>query len=314
MEKELKKIKELIESEDELIKVIKEKEIVFQKFTGIELFKISYGIIEKINHLKKSILKDQTNLLLNNAILRYTLEALIQIELLRKEKKYRYILFYSIYNHQINKTEKLLERLKNEILLIEHFEKLEKEELEKKSSNFDKEDFQKLVKQIEEQGKEFDKIVHQEITLFFGDFENLGFTLQKDFMVKNLKKQMDDKLAELHQLKIDKAKELIKNENISKHFDFRKQHSRVFKEMKDLRSWEVKAKEVALENEYKLMYDFTSSLLHCTSYSIITSNNPIGDENILTLSLIHQYSKRIYDRVKELIDFEFGNGFLVVEL
>lgn len=313
MNKEIKKIKELIENEDKLLKTIEEKEIVFQKFAGIELFKIAFGIIEKINHLKKSILKDQTNLLLNNAILRYILEALIQVELLKKEEKYRYVSFYSIFNHQINKLEKLLERLKKEIELIEHFEKLENEDINKKTSNFDISDFQKFMRQIEEQGKEFDKIVHKEITLFFGDFEKIGFAIQKDFMINNLQKKMDDKLTELKQLKIDKAKELVKDKNISKYFDFRNQHSRVFKEMKDSRSWEKKAKEVGLEAEYKLMYDITSSLLHCTSYSILTSNSLIGDENVLILSLIYQYSKRIYDRIKELINYEFVDGFLIVE-
>lgn len=314
MEKEIKKIETLIEEENELIKVIKEKEVVFQKFAGFELTMISLKMIEKINHLKKNILQDQTNLLLNNAILRYTLESLIQVELLGKEEKYRYVLFYSIYNHQINKLEKLLERLMKEIELIEYFEKLEDEELKPKISSLDKSDFLEFTRQIEELTKEFDKIVHKEITLFFGDFENLGFIVQKDFMINNLKKKMKDKLDELKKLEIDKAKELVKKGHISKHFDFKNQHSRVFKEMKDLRSWENKAKEVGLENEYKLMYDLTSSLLHCTSYSILTPNDPIAHENTLTLSLIYQYSKRICDRIKELIDYKFGAGLLVVEI
>lgn len=284
-------INKILEIEQEFLALLLSGEDIFANFQELEKFKLSHNIIEKMIVIQKSILREDVSLIELNASLRYILETLIQTELLLKEPTYTYKLYYSIFHHQIDKGEKFIKRFKKDIELLD---KYMKEETELTNKLLDEGETNIIEKVTQEIDSKFDL----EFTIFGDDYKKWGFEYTKDLLNKNVLPKLEAKLKENQEAKLDKAKKLVKMEHVSQHFNFNRQHSRVFNELKDERSWKRKAKLVGLEDEYELIYDLTSAILHCTSYSLITSNYKEKEEFKVANILIYKYSKKILKNIE----------------
>ena len=128
------KLNILIEKETNLCSIIKEYESFFIVFKQEEHSHLSKQILTKIISLQENFISQPDNLLLVFSTVRYMFETLIHLRLIEKETDYVYKLFYSIYNHQVDKTQKLIDRLKYEIQLIDKYVKLEEINSEKLKS------------------------------------------------------------------------------------------------------------------------------------------------------------------------------------
>lgn len=104
-------------------------------------------------------------------------------------------------------------------------------------------------------------------------------------------------MEEFEKLKSDKAKYLSKEDWFKAYFDVKGQSTKVFKDLADTRSWKEKAKIVGLEKEYSINYERSSSLLHFTAYSIITSSTISQEEIDYNYILINQYIKKISENI-----------------
>jgi len=297
------KLSDIISREKTLLKEIEQQSLEHFASSIFEVNRNCVNILKTMISIQSELIENSTKILTSFASIRFSLEALIQTKLLLREPEYTYKLYYSIYNHQIDKTNKLIERLKLEISIIEEFE-----ERDIDNKKFDpliidyqlpSEEIIKSIKPVEnELYDEADKIIN----IFWGDFRKHGFSYTGYFLKNKTLKDLDSRLDEVNSLKIKKAKQLLQNNELNNIFDFKRQYSRVFKELKDDRSWRQKAKETELENEYNLVYDFTSAIILATSYSFSTKNKYQGREEYMAIDMITQYSNRIISNLKMYID------------
>lgn len=277
---------------------------------------ISIKIIEKICDLQRKLINNTTDLMLNYSTLRYCLEALIQSKLLVKEKSFVYKLYFSIYIHQIKKAQNFIDRLDREIRLIAEYEKLENEieiPVSIESTWCESEIKEKMDEFHEKVQCLYDR-ASEELTLFFGDVENNGFTFQKHIMENELRDTYSKRIVHLLNLKRAKEREILSDARIKSLFNFNGQPSKVFSELEDKRSWSAKAKETNLEKEYELIYELSSAILHSFSYSLITPNETEEDEQELTLKMICKYSKETLQVLNNFIDYASFSKFNVVTL
>lgn len=245
-------------------------------------YEISKHIIDKLTKLINELNKNPNDLHKQVSTSRYVLETLIITQLLIKEKDYFLKLYFSIYIHQENKIENMKERLEKEIKILEEYQFKYKQEIENKSLKEGEEIFQKYKNEI-----------NKDIRIFTLKLEKFGF----DFLIHILKIQhlveYENKLKEIQDKKIAKAKELVNEDWFKKYFNVKNQHSKVFIFFKDERSWKEKAKITDLENEYKLNYEIVSSLMHFTSYSLFTLKDIKDEEIKYYYLLLNQYLERI---------------------
>lgn len=301
------KINVLISDYSKTIEHLDPKEALYQSLNKYEHYFVGLKLLQKIHMLLKNIINESSDLLLNYSTVRYTLESLIQCRLIEKEQDYIYKICYSIYTHQIDKTERFIERLKNEITIISKYENMENEHDNKIKPKEGANQVNDLLEYIEN-GTAYqhalDNLADDELTIFFGDYKNNGYTFQKYIMENDLMKRHTDNLENFIQLRNKKAKEILKKDYITSLFDFRNQYTRVFKQLKDDRSWKEKAVETNLSEEYKLMYEISSAILHSTSYSIVTSTEPSEQEVYLALDLIYKYSALTIKTIKRILEFD----------
>jgi hypothetical protein len=244
-------------------------------------------ILTKLESVIRNVKRNKSNLLLLASTVRFLFETLIQLELVKKEPKHIYILLYSIYNHQVTKTNKLYEELKSNLLVLDKIIEL-REQLIKYIETPTNTKKNKLV---------YTKHINQEIAdillsrtyIFLAHIDKIEPTEVRKILMEIYMPKYEKLIDDLANEKKHYAKEIIKKPFITNLFDFKNQFSKVFTQFKDTRSWSDKAKEVGLLDDYIYMYDYTSSLIHSTSYSLITSPN-IDDEEIGTnLIFIRQY-------------------------
>lgn len=315
IQKRIGKLETSVLRDREMIVKLEELSPLYQSLGKEEHVFISKKILEKIISLKEQLIKDPSNLLLNYSTMRYTLETLIHCRLLVKEDSYIYKLYYSVYLHQINKAENFLNRLKSEIELIAKYEKMEAEKsvvpnFKGKATQDEIQNFFEKNKEIE---AEIDQLADKELTVFFGDFKRNGYLFQKSIMENELTKIYEDKLIELNDLKDKRARQILVDKRINTLFDF-KQASGVFKELKEQRSWNKKADDTDLAQEYKLVYEISSALLHSTSYSIITPIETLEQEQFFALDMTCQYSNAIYDCLNVFLEYQKISKIKVVNL
>ncbi|MFH6957245.1 hypothetical protein ACHRV1_07545 [Flavobacterium aquidurense] len=297
---------QLIQEEKELLNNITKYSKLITSFGQYEHSLISIKILNKMISVQEKLILQPDNLLLSYSSLRYVFETLIHTRLMLLESNYVYKIFYFVYVHQVEKTERLIVRIKKEIELIEKYVKLEEEGLKKISTlnkTRDEDQIKKILKEIKDQENIFDEEAGKEITMFFGDYKFNGFPYQKIIMEKNLE-AFKNKLEELKSLKTNKAKEILNDSRINQYFNFSNQHSKVFTELKESRSWEEKAKIAGLKDEYKQMYELSSAILHSTSYSLMTSVDADEGEKQFSKDLITRYSKDILNKIKKMLDLE----------
>jgi len=301
----------LIEAEKDFLKSIKEKKILFDTFSNNEINLLSTNIVEKIISIQEDIVKDNSNLIKFYASLRYILETLIQTEILLIEPNYTFKLFYSIHNHQIDKTKKLIERIKREIVIMSEYEIEEN----KNTQNFIKDIKENIeIATIKHQNaiKKLDDESDLEYKMFCGNYKHYGYGYIQSHLEEKVLPEYINRLALFEEGKIEIAKKIVKKDYISRLFNFRGQYTKVFKEFKDDRTWKEKAILVKLEKEYELIYDMSSAILHSTSYSYITSNDTSEQEIEMVLNLCFNYSKKIMININSFANMTFYEKFIMI--
>ena len=300
----INKLQTLIEKETDILSIIAEYDSFFITFNQEEHSFLCKQVLIKIISLKKNLIYQSENLLLVFSTLRYILETLIHLRLIEKESDYVYKLFYSLYNHQVDKTNKLIDRLKYEIQLIDKYVMLEEENSKKLSSLKGSNEINTILEEVKKVEAAIDEEAEKELTIFFGDYKFNGFPYQKYLMENEMLKKLEIKLTEYQTLRTEKSKSIIQNSKIASLFNFNRQHSKVFKELKDTRSWEEKANMTNLKKEYIQIYELSSSILHSTSYSLITSVDLENSEKQYAFDLICKYSYEIIKSILGILDIE----------
>lgn len=310
-----KGFEELIIAEKDFANSIKDKKSFFFSLENSEIYHLSLNIVEKIISIQKLILTENSSLIENYSSLRYILETLIQSELLIKEPEYTYKLFYSIHNHQIDKTKKYIERIKREMLIMKKYELEDRKTTEIfKNGIENKEDIEETKIKHQKAEKEIDDKADLEYTMFCGNFKWLGYGYVQSELENKVLPKYKERLKLFENSKIEIAKKLVKKKSVAKHFNFNRQHSKVFNELKDLRSWKDKAKLTNLENEYDLVYDLSSAVLHSTSYSYRTSIDIKDYEIKMIKDLCFKYSKKIMINLNSYTNMEFYDKFKMIIL
>ena len=311
-----KKFEQIILIENELLKLLSEYKSFFNTLGQIEHYFISDKIINKLVTIQSKLISQQENLLLTFSSLRYIFETLIHTKLLLKEEKHIYKLYFSVYEHQVGKTSRFIERLKKEITLIDKYAKLETDGLDKMNgiAKTNEEEIKNILDEIKVDETKIDEEAEKELTIFFGDYKFNGFPYQKHLMESKLLPKYLDRLAELEKLKLEKSKLILNDSRITSLFDFKNQTSKVFKELEDNRSWVAKAKVVDLEDEYSQMYELSSAILHSTSYSLITPLETEELEKQYASDLILKYSYEIIKNIELFLDLKKAKKIKVINL
>lgn len=311
-----KKIEQIIIKENELVKLLNEYESFFKTIGQFEHYFISVSIIKKLVNIQAALIKQQENLLLTYSTLRYIFETLIHSKLLLNEPKHIYKLYYSIYEHQVGKTSRFIERLKKEIALIDKYAILEKDGLDKivGLKEMDENEIRKLLDKIREDENKIDEEAEKELTIFFGDYKTNGFPFQKYLMENIILPKYMDRLLEFDKLKLEKSKLILVDSRIKHLFNFQNKFSKVFSELVDRRSWAEKAKAVNLVDEYSQMYELSSAILHSNSYSIITPLETEDVEKQYVTDLMIKYSYEIIKNIELFMDINRVKKINVINL
>jgi len=252
-------------------------------------------LTKKVFVLYEEIWKNDPTLQSSIASLRYILEALIQTELLYKESDYFEKIYHSVLKHKINKTQTYLEKVKSDCLILEAYEKKEDIIKEKYKKGMDEHQINDLMQQEDQIYDDLD--YELTISLDASEFNSLG--VQKMMLEQNVIPSLEKGIEEMKKELDDLSKALAIDLEFNRKFQIRGQSTRVPKVLKDSRSWSKKASDAGLENEYQFVYGYTSSLLHCTSFSILTNLEIEKSEFVTIRSLANKYMARIFDRLYE---------------
>jgi len=271
--------------------------LVISEETKIK-YHLSVTLISKLSHIINELSNNHNDLHKLVSTLRYTLETLIITKLLIKENDFFAKIYFSIYKQQENKIKQMILRLKNEIEILKKYSEEYSKYFEQNKLKYASD----RKKRAEENKKIFQSLKNKaqsEITIFMNKLEEFGFEELSKKLEKNTLVEYEKKLEEFENLTREKQKKLAQKEWFKKYFGAKVQPTQVFKLLKDDRSWKLKAKHVGLDKEYSLNYEMTSSLLHFTSYSLLTSNIAKEDEINYSYMLINQYIKQITANISE---------------
>lgn len=248
-------------------------------------------LTNKIYVLYEALWTVDSSLQSSIASLRYILEALIQTELLCKESDYFEKIYHSVLNHKINKAKTYLEKVKSDFLILEKYEEKENIIKEKYKEGMNEIEIKALMEQEDHIYDDFD--YELTISLDATEFNSLG--VQKMMIEKNIIPSLEKGVEEMTKELDELTRSLATDLEFNRKFQIRGQSTKVPKALKDTRSWNQKASDANLENEYKFVYDYTSSLLHCTSFSILTNIEIEKSEFVMIRSLANKYVARIFD-------------------
>lgn len=265
--------------------------LIISEETNIK-YNLSITLINKLSQMVNELSNSNNDLHKHVSTLRYTLETLIVSKLLLTEDDYFAKIYFSIYKQQENKIKQMIHRLKNEIKILKNYSK-ENSNIDAQNRSKYASDFQKIVEENEKTFQLLKTKAQSEISIFMNQLEEFGFEALSIMLEKSTLIEYENKLKEFEELTLKKQKQLAKEEWFKRYFGARIQHTKIFKLLKDDRTWEEKAKLVGLDKEYSLNYEMTSSLLHFTSYSLSTQNIAKEDEIKYNYMLINQYIKQI---------------------
>lgn len=230
--------------------------------------------------------------------LRFLVEACIAARLLVKEEDYKYKFRYAVYKHQIEKSRSLTE------FALRDLERLEKLKNDEKAIMDDCVSADKVKDSLAITDRLYDRL-DEEISMFLDLAEFNGADFHKTYIEKFLKAHAEREQVIDNEWK-DLKQELLKDESIGKVFDFSRQVSKVEKELQDKRDWKTKASVVGLAYLYEFIYDYTSSLIHCTSYSILIPNELTVPEKNMIVGLAIRITN---DILRNLSDFSSTPGW-----
>ncbi len=278
---------------DDLSESIKDLNFIFHKKNKVELIKIDIckHLLEKIKFLLNELISNEDNLLNFASTLRFSFESLIHTKMFFKEPAYVLRLRYFLYSHYKEKYSKLIKRVEEEIEMLKEIELFENKYSEKQWANNKQVSIKELDKVIDEKFGAF-------ITMFFEGVKFNGYAFHQFVLQEKVQKVYNN---ELEKIKIDKEnfeKDIVHNKYFQEIFGVNIQPNEVENELLDRRTWNQKANLVNLEKEYSLMYDITSSLIHSTSYSLLTNKKMIEQEKKIYFNLLNQYIKQINENIR----------------
>jgi hypothetical protein len=223
------------------------------------------------------------------ANLRFLFETSITTRLLVREEGYKYKVRYSIYKHQLDKSQSLTKYAQVDVEKLSELDKRERELIQSPSSE--------NILDVKNQTDELYDQLDEEIALFLDNAELNGASRHKTFIAQYLNQHKQRELDISREWEETK-KELLKDSEASRIFNFKNQLSKVEKELKDTRSWQEKAFDAELSEMYAFVYDYTSSLIHSTSYSVMVPNQLDESEKTMIMSLATRITSDILKNLK----------------
>lgn len=255
---------------------------------------VSSNILLKTREITKKMLDSHTDedLLIANSSIRFILETLIVTKLMDKEDNYAEKIYYSLFNENKMKVKKVISRAELELKLLQEFDEQCKEELK------DIDDFEKQSEVEEAYYKKF----KDSITVFGDGIESTGFSFHQYLIKDQVLSKCEKDLEELN----NEIIEILKKENV----DIEDQSciDDFFESKLDKRNWKRKAIATDLLDEYTFIYDYTSSLMHATSFSFLTPHSLSQSEISLIFTLYDQYLVRIIHNIKK-VNHLYNLGF-----
>ena len=225
------------------------------------------------------------------ANLRFLFETCVNARLLNEKNSYKYKIYYAIYESQLKKSKSLIRYIQVD---LNRLDKLECEEAKfQPSITSNPEEITDNLANIEKLYNKMD----EEISLFLDLLPLNGIGFQRHYIQKYLA-QTEARHNEISSEWEETKKTLIKDEDFNSHFNCKQQVSKIEKELRDSRNWKEKSTAVGLGEIYSFIYDYTSSLIHSNSYSIITSNQLDSGETIMIKSLSNRLASDILKQLK----------------
>ena len=279
--------KEVIQKNNERISNIRALLPTFGKSKLVQELTIKY--LDAVERCSNEIYEkpDSTISLISN--LRFLFETCITARLLVSDEKFKYKVRYSIYKHQLEKANSLIEYSKLDLEILSNLESKEKYLHE----NMDESNVKEVFSEVDKLYDDLD----EEISILLDNAEFNGAELHKTFVNNYIDNQIDRKNEISKEWEI-KKKELISDREACSLFEFHNQPSKVESELKDTRSWKQKAIDANLSQMHEFIYDYTSSLMHSTSYSVLVPNQLDEAEITMILSLATRLNCDILKKLK----------------
>ncbi|QKF66563.1 hypothetical protein AVENP_1007 [Arcobacter venerupis] len=248
-------------------------------------YELAFKIIKSVEQCINEIYSHPNSTLSLIANLRFLFETCINTRLLSSEPSYKYKLRYSIYSHQVEKSENYTSYAKKDISLLDTLIQSEKEiEL------VDSDESDKKVNEL------YDKL-DKELSIFLDVAEYNGAEIHKDFIQSYIienQKRINDMIVARDAF----INELLKNQEANLIFKFDGSIDDIEKKLKDKRTWKKKATDTGLEEMYMFIYDYTSALVHSTSYSILIPNQLDKSEEEMIIGLGTRITNDILENLK----------------
>jgi|GEM_PF-2196864 hypothetical protein len=272
---------------------------------------VCMNIVNKIKKLSEDYITGESILLYRASTVRYILEALISLKLILNDKNNAYTLYYLGKIELYEKCERIIEKIKTEITILKRLEEKENcliDKIETEKSNYNE-----YINKIKEIEKIIDKEIDDEISLYAKDAKINGCGFQIALVEENALPYYQNV-----QQKIMDSINLFKTDEL---FNSRYKFDSDIKELKKNISsninWREKAKRVGLEREYTHIYDYTSSLMHFTPYSIMTETNLLETEETMLSNYMYQYLMKINAVLTDIVNKDLNinlNKIKVFEL
>lgn len=306
------KMETLIQTLEKIYSEIGRLETVFKSTGQTERFHISREAISKL----KVLLSDTNNandLLSKYATLRYILETLINVKLLNLEETYTFKLYYSIFSVQVEKTEKFISKINQEIELAKKYDERETKEQKELMARIGLTDAKLYKEELDKITAAIDNDSDYESVIFWGDYKNNGYGFTSHLIETKVKSEYEKRLNELT-TKLSQVKTKVYNDSrIKSLFDFTSEED-IYVKLKERRTWKDKATAVGLENDYTLIYDLSSSLIHSTVYSLFTDNDLNESDTGLVNTLITRYIDNIVRELKTYSNVDKLSKLVIIDV
>ena len=291
---------------------IERLETVFKSTGQTERFYITRETLSKLKVLLSDT-NNTTDLLTKYATLRYILETLINVKLLNLEETYTFKLYYSIFSVQVEKTEKFISKINQEIELAKEYDEREKKEQKELMDRIDVTNAKLYKEELDKITTSIDNDSDYESVIFWGDYKNNGYGFTSHLIETKVKSEYEKRLNELS-AKLSQVKTKVYNDSRLKTlFGFTSEED-VYAKLKDRRTWKDKAKAVDLENDYTLIYDLSSSIIHSTVYSLFTDNDLNDSDTNLVNTLVTRYINNIVRELRTYSNVDKLNKFVIINV
>lgn len=306
------KMETLIQTLDKIYTEIERLETAFKSTGQTERFYITRETLSKLKVLLSDT-NNTTDLLSKYATLRYILETLINVKLLNLEETYTFKLYYSIFSVQVEKTEKFISKINQEIELAKKYDEREKKEQKELMDRIDVTDAKLYKEDLDKITTSIDNDSDYESVIFWGDYKNNGYGFTSHLIETKVKSEYEKRLSELS-AKLSQVKTKVYNDSRLKTlFGFASEED-VYAKLKERRTWKDRAKAVDLENDYILIYDLSSSIIHSTVYSLFTDNDLNESDTSLVNTLVTRYINNIVRELKTYSNVDKLSKFVIINV